>query len=146
MIDLLPYGLARAKLDAGDAVRSTVGRVCRGGGVRPEVLTAAGRADLPLAGAFHRLPPADWPVIGDWVGLSEAPDPANRIIERILPRQSSVRRVSGGPDGRLQMLAANVDVVLVCFPVGRVHPYLVESLAAVAESAGFRPMLVITKT
>jgi len=48
---------------------------------------------------------ADFPCVGDWVGVS------GTVIDRRLDRRSAIARAA--PDGDLQIVAANVDIVFV---------------------------------
>lgn len=54
------------------------------------------------------------PVVGDWVALGP-----NGAVERLLPRPTALARRSAGRSSRAQILAANVDVVLVVTARGK---------------------------
>lgn len=80
--------------------------------------------------------------VGDWVLY----DPATGRVARLLERQTRLARKAAGPDGRAQLIAANVDtlaIVTSCnadFNDGRLERYL-----ALAASAGCMPLILLTK-
>jgi ribosome biogenesis GTPase / thiamine phosphate phosphatase len=101
-----------------------------------------------LAGPCVAGPPA----VGDWVCLPAAPsgrtgrdgDPA--LIQAVLPRRTAVVRRDPGAGPAEEVLAANVDLVMVVVAPGReVDPARVERLLAVACRSGARPVLVLAK-
>ena len=86
--------------------------------------------------------PIDRPTVGDWLlverdGLSPF---------RILDRSSLFKRPAPGDDRRIQLIAANVDTLLIVtscnddFNVARLERYLV-----LAGEVGVRPVVVLTK-
>nr|WP_245717487.1 ribosome small subunit-dependent GTPase A [Nocardia jejuensis] len=83
---------------------------------------------------------------GDWVGLD-----ADREVRQLLPRHTAIVRaaVSGHSDSRArsadQVLAANVDTVLVCLPGDDVDLGRIERLLALAWESGAQPVVVLTK-
>lgn len=52
------------------------------------------------------------PVVGDWVLVAQAGD-RRFVVERILPRRTAIVRKQAGTCAGAQMLAANVDRVLL---------------------------------
>jgi len=102
--------------------------------------------------AVHRVQaPAPWTrkidpelraIVGDWVVLDE---PRKHILE-LLPRSALLKRGAAGEHHKLQLIAANVDHVLVVvgldddFNARRIERYLV-----VVQASGARPVLVLTK-
>jgi len=102
---------------------------------------------VPLA--RDGLAPADWapegrivPTVGDLVELT----PAGDVLAGVLPRRSALVRDSAGRTSRTQVLAANVDVVLVVEHLDP-EPDLgrVERLLTLAWRSGARPVVVLTK-
>jgi ribosome biogenesis GTPase len=78
------------------------------------------------------------PMTGDWVAL------AGDCILGVLPRRGALRR--RGPDGREQLLAANVDVVLIVCGLDRpVKPGRIQRSVVQAWDAGADPVLVLAK-
>ena len=90
--------------------------------------------------------PAFPPVVGDWL-LAQPADADRYIIESILPRRTAMVRRQAGPAASAQVLAANVDRVLLVtsanqdFSVRRLERYL----TLVWESSA-TPIIVLTKT
>ena len=88
----------------------------------------------------------DWPTVGDWVSV-EGCDRTGLLIKRVLPRRTQIVRKEAGKRIAEQVLAANVDVVLVVmgldgdFNLRRLERYL----AQVWES-GARAAIVLNKT
>lgn len=79
------------------------------------------------------------PVAGDWVGLRET------HITRVLDRRSALRRPD--PNGRdVQVLAANLDLVLLVVPIDRgLNIRMLERFAIMGWESGARPFVVLTK-
>jgi ribosome biogenesis GTPase len=105
-------------------------RVARVDRTRVVLLWADGREEfLPVAAAV---------AVGDLMDAAALPE--------LVPLERSgvlTRRTSGGRD---QVLAANVDVVLLTLPAGSGHrSRLVERLAALGWGSGAAPMFVLTK-
>jgi ribosome biogenesis GTPase len=89
---------------------------------------------------------ADFPAVGDWVVLEPPPTGGDARIRAILPRASAFsRRAAGNPTER-QVVAANVDVVLLTsgldgdFNLRRIERYLVT-----AWDSGATPVIVLNK-
>ncbi|WP_458390352.1 ribosome small subunit-dependent GTPase A [Sphingomonas sp. F9_3S_D5_B_2] len=80
--------------------------------------------------------------MGDWLLV----DRHSRNLVRILDRTSLFKRSAPGDDGRLQLIAANVDTLFIVtscnqdFNVARLERYLV-----LAREVGVRPVIVVTK-
>ena len=88
--------------------------------------------------------------VGDWVVLCEPAGHEKAVIERVLPRRTElarVKRVGRERVTRRQVLAANVDTVLICQSLTGEGPdfrLLIRQMAAVA-GCGARPVFVFTK-
>jgi ribosome biogenesis GTPase len=105
---------------------------------------AAGRL---LHRAASRL---EIPAVGDWVGVR--PEPAGRrstspaVVAAVVPRRNRIVRKAAGEAARPQVLAANVDVLLVAmgldadFNVRRLERYV-----ALAWESEAIPLVVLTK-
>jgi ribosome biogenesis GTPase len=112
-----------------------------------DVLTRGGEVRARLAGRLRQsLETSDLPVVGDWVALGEKDE-----IVGVLPRRSKFsRRAPHEPDSdsvREQVVAANVDVVLVTFPLGGdLDPLLLERYVTLALESGARPVILLTKS
>lgn len=94
-------------------------------------------AVLPAGGEAQ-----DRPTVGDWLLIDR--DDGNLV--RILDRTSLFKRPAPGDDRRVQLIAANVDMLFVVtscdqdFNIARIERYLV-----LASEAGVRPVVVLTK-
>jgi ribosome biogenesis GTPase len=79
------------------------------------------------------------PVAGDWVTLR------GEYVVEVLGRRNSLRR----PDPNLrdvQILAANLDLVLLVVPIDRgLNVRMLERFAVMAFDSGARPLVVLTK-
>ncbi|MGW4530200.1 ribosome small subunit-dependent GTPase A [Nocardia sp. NPDC004340] len=113
--------------------------------------TADYQSRLTAAVVRAQLPRSDSEVsglcTGDWVAIDRT-----RTVRALLPRRTAIVRaaVSGQPDSRAksahQVLAANVDTVLVCTPGdGDVDLGRIERLLALAWESGAQPIVVLTK-
>ncbi|MDM7832372.1 ribosome small subunit-dependent GTPase A [Cellulomonas edaphi] len=84
------------------------------------------------------------PTVGDWVLVDEADGSPH--VRQVLTRSSALVRDSAGGTSREQVLAANVDIVLVVEHLDP-DPDLgrVERLLTLAWRSGARPVVVLTK-
>ena len=117
----------------------------------PLVVTAddAFRAEHAVAFAKQDVEkdPCLLPAVGDCVVVRRAPGHDRGVIERVLPRRTSFERWRGRSRGERQVLAANVDTILIVqalgadeVPLGRVARSLV-----LARDCGTEPAVVLTK-
>ena len=89
---------------------------------------------------------ADLPAVGDWVSAESIPNEKVVLIRRILPRRTKLSRKAAGETMEEQVIAANLDTVLVMtalnadFNVRRLERFLTVSLESGAE-----PVLVLNK-
>jgi ribosome biogenesis GTPase len=108
-----------------------------------EVWSTTGSGRAQLAGRLRlELEDAGAPGVGDWVVVKDAPDPGHTtIIERVLERRTVFTRGAAGREARVQVIAANVDLVFaVCgldadFNVRRIERYLARIWASGAQPA-----------
>lgn len=116
-------GVCRVYAEAGELEAATAGRLRR---------AAEGAGALPAA--------------GDWVALTP-PSGSGRVrIEAVLPRASAFSRKVPGKANEQQVVAANVDTVLVVTAAGRdLNPRRLERYLALAWESGARPVVVVTK-
>jgi ribosome biogenesis GTPase / thiamine phosphate phosphatase len=128
-------------------------------GLTPARVVAVDRGAVDLAGAAGELratlgggvldgiaaDPAAGPCSGDWAGVRAWTD-GRVTAEVLLPRRTAVVRAASSGESRGQVLAANVDDVLVTVALD-VEPRLgrVERLVALSWESGARPVLVLTK-
>jgi ribosome biogenesis GTPase len=88
------------------------------------------------------------PVVGDRV-LVRPTGEGKGIIEKLLPRRSTFSRRAAGAQGawREQVLAANIDQVLVVFAAANPEPHLrtIDRFLVVAEANELPALLIINK-
>src|SRR5947209_14862930 len=102
-----------------------------------DVLTS----DNPLRLA---VPPTVDVAVGDWVALT-AEDRSWRV-DTVLSRRSAIRRAAVTGESVAQLLATNVDVMLVVVPaVPEPRLGMAERLVALAWDSGATPLVVLTK-
>jgi ribosome biogenesis GTPase / thiamine phosphate phosphatase len=122
----------RVRALLGDDPATVPGRVVRVDIDSCQVATADGetraRSRTPLA-------------VGDWVRV-RLDDIGT--VEQVAPRWSQVARRD--PTGLTQVLAANVDVVLVAVPADRMSLARVEREVAIGWDSGAKPVVLLTKS
>ncbi|GAB2836925.1 ribosome small subunit-dependent GTPase A [Actinocorallia aurea] len=117
------------------------GRVVRAERGRCDVVAETGPVQAVVPpGAADRLTPCT----GDWVALRPATAAAS--VVRILRRRTSVVRATSSRASRGQVLAANVDTVVVAVSLADpVRPGRIERMLALAWESGATPVVVLTK-
>lgn len=99
-----------------------------------DVRTAAGDCRLPA------LPPPQEATVGDWLAVDD-----ERVVA-VLPRTSLLVRAAPSGHSRPQLLAANVDTVLVCAGLtGTLPVRRIERLLTLVWESGATPLVVLTK-
>ena len=102
-----------------------------------------------LAGGYryrHNLS-QDLPCVGDWVCVEKQPGDAPGSIHSLMERRTVLRRRSAGEAIEYQMIAANVDYVIVVqschfdYNLNRLERYLV-----MVRDGGAEPYVLLTKT
>lgn len=89
---------------------------------------------------------ADYPVVGDWLGVRVEPGADRAIVEFRFERRGVLSRKAAGRTTAEQALAANVDVVFfVTSLVGDFNPRRVERYLALAWDAGATPVVLLNK-
>jgi ribosome biogenesis GTPase len=89
---------------------------------------------------------ADLPTTGDWVVVSARPGQPGATIRRVLKRRTAFSRKSAGRSSEEQVVAANVDTVLLVtslnrdFSLSRLERYL-----ALVWESGANPVIVLSK-
>lgn len=102
-----------------------------------------------LAGSYlHRHHQShELPCVGDWVCLKKQPNDTFGVIHAVLERRTSLRRKSTGNVIDYQMIAANIDFVVIVqschvdFNLKRLERYLV-----MVMDGGAEPYILLTKT
>ncbi|HEX4852876.1 ribosome small subunit-dependent GTPase A [Arenimonas sp.] len=137
----------------GDAYREALAaapgaRLARVVGQHRSAYDVATRADEvikvqpPLPWTRPRCPPEQRAAVGDWVTLDEA----GKNILALLPRHALLKRGAAGEHHRQQLIAANVDHVLVVVGLDQdFNPRRIERYLVVIRASGADPVLVLTK-
>jgi len=95
---------------------------------------------------FHTETRAEFPAIGDWVAAALRPDEGTARIAAVLPRRTCFSRKCAGTVTSEQVLAANVDVLLLVSGLDRdFNVRRLERYAALARQSGADPVIVLNK-
>jgi len=87
----------------------------------------------------------DFPAVGDWVGMTVA-DAQATVIHAVLPRRSRFARSARGDLPGAQVVAANVDIVLVVAALdGDFNVRRLERFLALAWASGAQPVVALNK-
>ena len=113
------------------------------------LMDQAGTFRAKLSGSFlHQHRPAhQLPCVGDWVGVEKNTTGDFGMVHRLFGRRTSLRRKSAGESADQQMIAANMDCVIVVqschydFNLKRLERYLV-----MVGDGGADPCILLTKT
>jgi ribosome biogenesis GTPase len=86
--------------------------------------------------------------VGDWVAVGSGPAAGDRArIVAVLPRRFAFRRASDGRGAAPQIVAANIDTVLLCDALdGRLGLRHLERYLALVWQSGATPVVLITKS
>lgn len=89
---------------------------------------------------------AELPAVGDWVAMRPAGDDY-AVVCAVLPRLTSIARRAAGRVEDQQLMAANVDTVLiVCGLDGDFNPRRIERYATLVHESGASGVVVLTKS
>ncbi len=102
-------------------------------------------ANIPSSLRKPRIAAEQRPAVGDWVLMAPADD-GGLMISTFLPRRSVLRRGAAGEKHRAQIIASNVDYVLiVCGLDGDFNPRRIERYLAIVQESGATPVVLLTK-
>jgi ribosome biogenesis GTPase len=113
------------------------------------VVTRDGEVLARVAGRLrhHAGTRADFPAVGDWVALQPVPHGSDARILAVLPRTSRFSRRAAGDVTAEQVVAANVDTVLLVAGLdGNFNPRRIERYLLVAWESGAAPVIVLNKS
>jgi ribosome biogenesis GTPase len=89
---------------------------------------------------------ADLPAVGDWVLAAVRAAEGTATIHRVLARHSCFSRAAAGRSTGLQIVAANIDTVLIVTSCNRdFNRRRIERYLALAWESGARPVVVVNK-
>jgi len=135
----------RAQCEASD----TIARVVAVDRDQWLLMDQGGPFPAKLAGSYlhrHQVSP-EWPCVGDWVCVEKPPGGGHGMIHAFLERRTMLRRRSAGDAVEYQMIAVNVDYVIIVqschfdFNLKRLERYLV-----MVREGGAEPFILLTKT
>jgi ribosome biogenesis GTPase len=113
------------------------------------VLDASGERLARVAGRLRHQAAAraDFPAVGDWVAVEPPPHGGDARIRAVLPRFSRFSRRAAGDPTEEQVVAANVDVVLLVSGLdGDFNPRRIERYLLTAWDSGATPIIVLNKS
>ncbi|APR80082.1 Putative GTPase related to EngC [Minicystis rosea] len=145
-LDSLGWNVFFERQRAALAVPIEPARVAAGGRGVLQVFTATGPRRATVSGRLlHESSGAELPAVGDWVGLRpDADDPA--VITHVLTRRTALLRKAAGRRVEAQVLAANVDAVMIVSSLNAdFNPRRLERYLEVALEGGARPIFVLNK-
>ena len=109
--------------------------------------TGAFRARLAGSYLYRHSLSQEFPCVGDWVCVERRPTDDVGMVHTLLERRTALRRKSAGDSVESQMIAANVDHVIIVqschsdFNLKRLERYLV-----MVRDGGANPCVLLTKT
>ncbi len=113
------------------------------------LVTADGEADAVLAGRLrhHAEGSAELPAVGDWVVVCPRLSPQETaVVHAVLERRTKISRKVAGARTDEQVVAANVDVVLLVMGLdGDYSPRRLERFLVTVWESGARPVAVLNK-
>lgn len=128
---------------------TTPGRVARVHRINCDVATADGEVVARPGPSVEQQIGAPLPAAGDWVAVRPAPgaeDGDELLVDWVLPRWSAITRRDPADRTTRQVLAANVDVVLVVHGLDQeLNLRRIERSLVLAHASGAEPVVVLTK-
>lgn len=112
------------------------------------IVTDAGDIHAQVSGRLRHqsTTPDELPTVGDWVALRLPTGDGNALIQAVLPRRSAFSRKAAGRATREQVVAANIDTVLLVIGMDNdFSPRRVERYLAAAWVSGAMPIVVLNK-
>jgi ribosome biogenesis GTPase len=151
VVDLSDWGLtprARSEFESLAQPDLVLARVVSSPGGRWRVVTERGEAVAEPSGRLrHEAEGAgDLPAVGDWLAVRPRPGEPKATVVATLPRASALVRRAAGRATEPQVIAANVDVVLVACGLDLDwNPARLARYVALAWESGARPVVLLTK-
>ncbi len=118
------------------------GRVVLAGGNSLRLVSRDGEITASVAGRLKHeaSSAAELPAIGDWVGFRE------KRVEKVLPRRSRLSRKVAGERIQEQVVAANIDTVVVMMGLdGDFSPRRLERYLTTVWESGATPVVLLNK-
>ena len=145
--DLGYYSDLNRYLKSQEKTKSIIGRVIKQGRQHYTVKTNIGNYNSKVSGKlrYEANQQSDYPVVGDWVLVSNNEN-NNLIIQEILPRKNSVSRTAINRFGKKQTIAANVDFSFVIQDLANdFNLNRLDRLIAICFSSNVKPLIIFTK-
>ena len=137
------------QLAPGDRSRYSVGRILEERKNCHLLVTEDGRELLAsIAGKLHHDASGrgSLPTVGDWVCVAVRAGERRATIHRVLERRTTISRKDAGSVVDEQVLAANVDTVLLVTSLNQdLNPRRIERYLALVAESGARPVVLLTK-
>jgi ribosome biogenesis GTPase len=103
-------------------------------------------AEVPGRFRYEAADESDFPAVGDWVAV-KALSPVQALIVRVLPRRSAISRKVAWTKTSEQVIAANVDTVLLVAGLDQeFNPRRIERYVVAMRRSGAAPVIVLNKT
>ena len=135
-----PFFRCQLSLDEMDTGR--VGRVVTLDRRRVTLVDGECEWTASVPGRLMEQPPEERPTVGDWLVLDSTGD----RVQRVLERKSVFKRMSAGLKVDIQLIASNVDTLLIVASCNAdFNPSRLERYLALALDAGTTPVIVLTK-
>jgi ribosome biogenesis GTPase / thiamine phosphate phosphatase len=113
------------------------------------VYAESGELRAEVAGRLRHaaLTASDFPAVGDWVALGASTGADAALIHAVLPRTTSFSRKAAGDEEAEQVVAANLDVVLLVSALGEdLNVRRIERYLAAGWESGAQPVIVLNKS
>src|SRR6476469_1895847 len=110
--------------------------------------TSEGELAGIIQGKFRHVAktPSDFPKVGDWVVYEKLPNEDKAIIAKVLPRYSVIARKAAGDSQDAQIIAANVDYLLIVYGLDKpFNAPLIERYLSMAYEGGVEPIVILNK-
>jgi ribosome biogenesis GTPase len=113
-----------------------------------DVLTELDELRCDVAGRLYDgSDAADLPAVGDWVAVAARPEEGAGTVQTVLPRRTKFSRKTAWQAAEEQVLAANVDVVLIVTSLNEdLNLRRLERYLTLAWESGAQPVFVLTKS
>ncbi|PKV51546.1 ribosome biogenesis GTPase [Aquimarina sp. MAR_2010_214] len=124
-----------------------IGRIISEHKERYIVKTEKGEFDAEITGNLRYTANTreDFPIVGDWVAISEYDD--NKVlIHSIFPRKTIIERQAVGKQGEKQIIATNIDFAFIVqavdrdFNINRIERYL-----TICNTSNVKPIIILNK-
>jgi ribosome biogenesis GTPase / thiamine phosphate phosphatase len=113
------------------------------------VYAEGGERPAEVAGRLRHeaVTASDFPAVGDWVAVEDAPDAGAATIHAVLERATAFSRKAAGEEAVEQVVAANVDVVFLVSAFGDdLNVRRIERYLASGWESGAEPVIVLNKS